>query len=396
MLRSRIVSSLMLTLQQLAHASPRRSSGGVITLGATTLDASRSLVPEQLYPWLGLLSGITIAGLGCSMLLRQLIGAASGHSHGMDGLHGRHPLPGSAPASQAVAGPLARRWLLVASSLLITALGVIIVVRALASTNLNLHQLTQGKLGTVLFVSGLGLILGMRHSTDADHVVAISTILSKQRSIRNAAVIGSVWGLGHTITIFIVGSLIILFGVEIPPRLGLSMEFCVALMLILLGVLNLTGVMQKISSRFTHMPALGDKENRRRSESVSKTKLSRLYGSTVGQFGFYQYLRPLFIGLVHGLAGSAAVALLVLTTIHNPVWATVYLLIFGFGTMIGMMCMTAAIAVPLTYAGDYSAKLSRYFGVVSGMVSLCFGCFLVYQLGFLGGLFTSHPQWTPR
>jgi high-affinity nickel-transport protein len=102
------------------------------------------------------------------------------------------------------------------------------------------------------------------------------------------------------------------------------------------------------------------------------------------------------IGLVHGLAGSAAVALLVLSTIHSPVWATVYLLIFGAGTMIGMMCMTAAIAVPLAFAGDRFSKLSRYLGTVSGVVSLCFGSFLVYQLGFLGGLFTSHPQWTPR
>src|SRR6201999_985491 len=107
------------------------------------------------------------------------------------------------------------------------------------------------KLGTALFVTVLGLILGMRHSTDADHVVAISTIVSKQRSIRNAAFIGSVWGMGHTITIFIVGSLIILFGIEIPPRIGLSMEFSVAIMLILLGVLNLTGVMQKVTARFT-------------------------------------------------------------------------------------------------------------------------------------------------
>jgi high-affinity nickel-transport protein len=100
--------------------------------------------------------------------------------------------------------------------------------------------------------------------------------------------------------------------------------------------------------------------------------------------------------LVHGLAGSAAVALLVLSTIHDPVWATAYLLIFGSGTMIGMMCMTAAIAVPLTFAGNRFAKLSQYLGIASGMVSLCFGSLLVYQLGFVGGLFTAHPEWTPR
>jgi high-affinity nickel-transport protein len=105
-------------------------------------------------------------------------------------------------------------------------------------------------------------------------------------------------------------------------------------------------------------------------------------------------MRPLVIGIVHGLAGSAAVALLVLSTIHNPVWATMYLLIFGAGTMAGMMCMTTVMAMPLAYAGSRFRRLSQYLGIASGLVSVCFGVFLVYQLGFLGGLFTSHPQWT--
>jgi high-affinity nickel-transport protein len=202
--------------------------------------------------------------------------------------------------------------------------------------------------------------------------------------------------MGHTITIFVVGSLIILFGVVIPPRVGLSMEFSVAIMLILLGVLNLTGVMQKVTAYFTPaaIASLNLAENAT-SHSV-EIATGRLYQNSVGRFGLYQCVRPLVIGLVHGLAGSAAVALLVLSTIHNPVWATVYLLIFGAGTMIGMMCMTAAIAVPLAYAGDRFSMLSRYLGVASGMASLCFGSFLVYQLGFVGGLFTSHPQWIPQ
>lgn len=93
--------------------------------------------------------------------------------------------------------------------------------------NLPLIAISGAQSGPLLFVTGLGLILGMRHSTDADHVVAISTIVTRQKSIRGAAIIGSIWGIGHTITIFIVGSLIILFKVQIPPRVGLSMEFCV-------------------------------------------------------------------------------------------------------------------------------------------------------------------------
>jgi high-affinity nickel-transport protein len=202
--------------------------------------------------------------------------------------------------------------------------------------------------------------------------------------------------LGHTITIFSVGALIILFGVEIPPRIGLSMEFSVAVMLVLLGILNLSGFMQKATRYFTPVIGEGAFAPRAALRSRNKSRMQTWIGQSVGRFGIYQCVRPLVIGLVHGLAGSAAVALLVLSTIHSPVWATAYLLIFGVGTMIGMMCMTAAIAVPLTFAGDRFAKVSKYLGAASGMASLCFGSFLVYQLGFLGGLFTSHPQWTPR
>jgi high-affinity nickel-transport protein len=295
-----------------------------------------------------------------------------------------------------VDGPLTKRWLPTASSAFITVLGMILTFQALSATHLDLHLLSKERLGPILFVTVLGLILGMRHSTDADHVVAISTIVSKQKSIRSAAFIGSIWGVGHTITIFIVGSLIILFGVEIPPRVGLSMEFSVAIMLVLLGVLNLTGVMQKLTTRLTPSTADGRNTPTPDGREVSATGSVRLFQSSVHRFGLYQCLRPLAIGLVHGLAGSAAVALLVLSTIHNPAWATLYLLIFGAGTMIGMMCMTTAIAVPLTFAGNRFAKLSQYLGFASGIVSLCFGSLLVYQLGIIGGLFTSHPEWTPR
>src|SRR5690349_23650102 len=91
----------------------------------------------------------------------------------------------------------------------------------------------------------------MRHATDPDHVIAVSTIVSRERSIPKAGLIGILWGCGHTLTIAIVGSAIILFGVVIPPRAGLTMEFSVGLMLILLGVLNLTGAMKWLSEKFS-------------------------------------------------------------------------------------------------------------------------------------------------
>jgi sulfite exporter TauE/SafE len=174
------------------------------------------------------------------------------------------------------------------------------------------------------------------------------------------------------------------------------MEFSVAIMLVLLGILNLTGVMQRVTAMFT--PAIADPKGSVAlgSRRATLSRVENLLENSVGRLGVYQCVRPLAIGLVHGLAGSAAVALLVLSTIHSPIWATAYLLIFGAGTMVGMMCMTTMIAAPLAFAGDRFAKLGKYLGTASGMASLCFGSFLVYQLGFLGGLFTSHPQWTPR
>jgi ABC-type nickel/cobalt efflux system permease component RcnA len=441
-------------------------TAGVFALGAITLYASRYIVPEQLYPWLGVFSGLTIAGLGGYMFLRRWSGLDLDHSHTSGQLHshwfsskvsaaepsyteprrsvslyqlfalgitgGIIPCPAalvvllSAFALHRVGlgfflilafslglagvliafgmlmvysrrfmsrlrvnGPVTTRWLPVASAAFMTILGAAIAVRAFVTTGIDIHALTKEKLGPFLFVGGLGLLLGMRHSTDPDHVVAVSTIVSKQWSIRQAGLIGTLWGLGHTLTIFAVGSMIILFGVVIPPRLGLSMEFSVALMLILLGVLNLTGVMQRLTSYLT-------RTRTHDGETAISGRVETLLDRSVGSFGVYQCVRPLVIGIVHGLAGSAAVALLVLSTIHSPLWATMYLLIFGAGTMVGMMCMTAVMAVPLAYAGSRFTSISHFFSIASGVVSVCFGFFLVYQLGFLGGLFTSHPQWTPR
>ena len=107
-------------------------------------------------------------------------------------------------------------------------------------------------------------------------------------------------------------------------------------------------------------------------------------------------MRPLVVGLVHGLAGSAAVALLVLATIRSPLWAIAYLLLFGAGTIVGMMLITAVIALPFAYAAARFATVHRYLGVASGLLSLAIGLFLAYEIGLVDGLFTATPQWTPK
>lgn len=112
--------------------------------------------------------------------------------------------------------------------------------------------------------------------------------------------------------------------------------------------------------------------------------------------GAYNVARPLVIGIVHGLAGSAAVALLVMTTIRDPWWAITYLLLFGLGTIAGMMLITAVIAMPFAFAGRKFSGWNRGMTVASGLLSLGFGLFLSYQIGIVKGLFTAHPQWTPH
>ncbi len=258
---------------------------------------------------------------------------------------------------------------------------------------------------SVLLILGIGFFLGMRHATDPDHVVAISTIVSREKSIPRAGLIGILWGVGHTITILVVGAAIILFGFAIPPRLGLALEFSVALMLILLGILNLTGAMHWLSHKLspTHPQPSPAQEHKHSHLHLHGGKLhihphshehaSQHHAQEIdpphwlrapfAKLGWFHSLRPLLIGIVHGLAGSAAVALLVLGTIRSPRWAVFYLLIFGLGTIVGMMLMTLAFAVPMTVAGNRFAWMSRGMVTATGVLSLAFGVVVAYQIGVL-------------
>jgi len=260
---------------------------------------------------------------------------------------------------------------------------------------------------TLLSIIFLGFFLGMRHATDADHVIAVTTIVSRQRTIRSAALIGILWGLGHTLTIMLVGGAMIIFSVMISPRLGLTLELGVALMLTILGLFNLKGLTRLINEtlgasrgresgiQHVHPHNHGDyvhshahhhhpEKHGHLEDETPQGWLDRSFG----RLGLYQVIRPIIIGVVHGLAGSAALALLVLPMIHDPLWAIAYLLVFGVGTIAGMALITTAVALPFAYTANWSAKINRYLGVSSGLLSLGFGLFLVYQIGFVEGFFT--------
>ena len=258
---------------------------------------------------------------------------------------------------------------------------------------------------TLLSIIAIGFFLGMRHATDPDHVIAVTTIVTRQRSVGRAALIGIFWGLGHTITIFAVGTAIILFNLVIPTRVGLSMELSVGLMLIILGIWNLrsffAAVPEQMPQAHTHEHSheghvhthehvhLHDTHTHQHAEL---TALDRRFGKT----GAYQFLRPLLVGIVHGLAGSAAVALLILATIHNSRWAIAYLLVFGVGTIAGMMLITMSLASTFHFVGHRFQAFSHRLAMVSGLVSIAFGLVIAYQICVSQGLFTAHPSWTPR
>lgn len=265
---------------------------------------------------------------------------------------------------------------------------------------------------TIAFLSiiALGFVLGMRHATDPDHVIAVSTIVSRHRKLGRAALIGAFWGLGHTITIFGVGVGIILFNLVIPVRLGLSMELSVGIMLIALGAINVIAFWRAVPAvtsqdsvvhshthshgglvhAHPHVHAVAGDDG----DEAGKAPASYMDRTFSGS-NWYQHVRPLMIGIVHGLAGSAAVALLVLATIRNTKWAIAYLLVFGIGTIAGMMVITMSLAAALNVAGR-SERISGKIALASGVLSLAFGIFVVYQMGFASGLFTAHPTWTPK
>lgn len=234
-----------------------------------------------------------------------------------------------------------------------------------------------------------GFLIGLRHATDADHVAAVSAIVARERTVRGAALVGAAWGLGHTLTLLTLGGAIVVFGLSVPPRVGLALELCVGLMLIGLGAWNLATRAQRPA-----IAALAD-----HAALPHTTALESHHGAPPARVGLAssariglasparRALRPLVVGSMHGLAGSAAAALLVVATARGTSWGLAYLLVFGIGTMLGMTVLTTALALPLRRALAGSSRAETWVRVGSGMLSFAIGAFVVYQVGFHDGLF---------
>jgi ABC-type nickel/cobalt efflux system permease component RcnA len=224
-----------------------------------------------------------------------------------------------------------------------------------------------------------------------------------------------------------VGVAIIVFKVSIPPRLGLAMEFAVAVVLILLGVSAVASLLRHAMARVlgrdgatpskfivhTHRHSHGAAHahrhphvhvvawNPRNEEEAAAEHLDHSLPpaalAAMARLGTrFPQAKAFGVGLVHGLAGSAAIALLVLGAIPNPLWAVLYLTVFGFGTVLGMILITTAIGVPLVAAAQHAAGFNRALVLGSGLLSFGFGMFLAYQIGFVDGLLRGAPTWIPH
>jgi len=284
-----------------------------------------------------------------------------------------------------------------------------------------------------LGIAFLGLLLGMRHATDPDHVIAVTTILSRERRFAAAARIGIVWGLGHTLTVLATGAAIITLKLEIPIRLGLAMEFAVAIVLILLGTGSATNLLRMMiaPNQSASNPSTPDSSGRPTNEESNDLHSHPDTHHDGGAFHRHTYAhhggaadghdssaldhnhrlpkslmagvtarRPLLksfgVGLVHGLAGSAAIALVVLSAIPQPIWATIYLAIFCVGTIIGMALITTAIGAPFMLASRRMTRLHQTLVMGSGLLSVGFGFFLAWHIGITDHLFGIAPIWTPH
>lgn len=205
---------------------------------------------------------------------------------------------------------------------------------------------------------GLGLLLGMRHALDADHIVAVSTLLARRPDLRRSGFIGLCWGCGHTATLLLIGVAVLALKITIPDSVARACEFLVGLMLVVLGI----ALARSLYREQWHLHA--HEHDGARHVHLHSHRLGEEHAH---RHGWRESLPPLAVGMVHGLAGSAALMLLVLSTARTIWEGTVYILLFGLGSILGMVALGVLISLPFLF----SASWGRYGRVaVQGLASL--------------------------
>jgi len=230
----------------------------------------------------------------------------------------------------------------------------------------------------------LGFVLGLRHALDADHLAAVSTFASEEKSLFRSSLIGVSWGMGHTAALLVFGLAVAAFRLALTPRLTQFLEFLVGLMLIALGA-NVLFKLWKGSALHAHAHAHDGVEHKHLHVHVAEPRYEHQHQHqhrTLRLGG-----RPFMVGVVHGLAGTAALMMLVVGTIPSLLLAAAYILVFGVGSIGGMVVMSVLISVPLAIASSRLRFVERGIRVVAGLFSLGFGGYLTWDVGLIQALF---------
>lgn len=273
------------------------------------------------------------------------------------------------------------------SAFVIACIGAAICYEALVNTGFSLRAFVaagSSQAGSISTASvlALGLVFGLKHAVEADHLAAVSTIVAERKSLISSSLVGGLWGIGHTISLLIAGVAVILLHIEIGEKMAQALEFGVALMLIGLGINVIRKLLRGGARLHFHAHAHGERTHAHPHlhGAVAEDGPSTHHGLQLGK-------RPLLVGMMHGLAGSAALMLLVLSTISSPLVGMAYICVFGLGSIGGMMLMSVIVSLPLRLTAARFTRANLTLRGMAALFSLGFGLFMVYQIGFVEGLF---------
>jgi sulfite exporter TauE/SafE len=235
---------------------------------------------------------------------------------------------------------------------------------------------------TLASVLALGFLLGMRHATDADHLAAVATLATRSRSLGHTVLQGVAWGTGHTLTLMLFGGAVLVLGLVVPAQAAQALELAVGVMLVLLGAEALYRLRRERIHFHAHHHTGGVAHfhaHSHRGEGAPHDPARHEH-----RHGFPA--RALLVGMVHGMAGSAALILLSLEAMGSPARGIVYIAIFGLGSILGMALLSAAIAVPLRLTSRRLKQTHDGLSATVGLATLLLGCYVVYRSGAGDGL----------
>ena len=227
----------------------------------------------------------------------------------------------------------------------------------------------------------MGFLLGMRHAMESDHVAAVASLVTKSPSMRESLRLGSLWGLGHTVTLFIFGSAVMLLDHVIPERMAMMLEFAVGIMLVVLGIDVVRRFMRERVHVHAHRHADGTLHfhAHAHADDTNHDKLSHEHTHTE-RFP----LRALLVGIMHGMAGSAALIVLTLQTVQSFGMGLIYITLFGLGSIGGMAALSMAIMLPLRISSSRYARLHQYLQFSIGTATIILGISLMFEIGNSG------------